>query len=140
VNIAKGEWIAFLDDDDYWFPSKLEKQLDLLKSDPNMKFSSANMIQGRNIFDINNIHLYRLYHTMELPSIFTKKLLLSCNFINNSTVLVHKSIIEKVGEFKIGNYEDYDYWLRCLDYTDCHYISEPLVYYMMNDNKNYIYT
>jgi len=29
VEIAKGRWIAFLDDDDEWFPQKIEKQLAL---------------------------------------------------------------------------------------------------------------
>src|ERR1700728_4659534 len=32
VDAAAGEWIAFLDDDDEWFPGKLQAQLDALKT------------------------------------------------------------------------------------------------------------
>ena len=31
VQAAKGEWIAFLDDDDEWMPSKIECQLDIAR-------------------------------------------------------------------------------------------------------------
>ena len=32
VDAADGEWIAFLDDDDEWFPGKLQAQLEAMKA------------------------------------------------------------------------------------------------------------
>ena len=32
INLAKGEWIAFIDSDDIWSPDKLEKQFALQKA------------------------------------------------------------------------------------------------------------
>jgi glycosyltransferase involved in cell wall biosynthesis len=34
---AKGEWLAFLDDDDYWLPDKQERQIRYLEAHPNVK-------------------------------------------------------------------------------------------------------
>lgn len=35
VEVAKGKYLAFLDDDDIWLPEKLEKQVQLFESTPN---------------------------------------------------------------------------------------------------------
>ena len=34
IRAAKGEWIAFLDDDDEWLPTKIEKQMAALEQHP----------------------------------------------------------------------------------------------------------
>mgnify|MGYP001146457269 FL=1 len=41
VDQAKGEYLAFLDADDYWMPDKLEKQISLLNKKPNIGFCST---------------------------------------------------------------------------------------------------
>lgn len=50
------------------------------------------------------------YKTGYVPCILNLSILERCNFINNSTAIIHKSIVEKTGAF-----------------TDCHYIDIPLV-------------
>jgi hypothetical protein len=57
------------------------------------------------------------------------------NHIANSSVMIHHSIVNKTGKFNIIQYEDWDYWKRALKYTDCLYISDPLVYYTFTINN-----
>jgi hypothetical protein len=81
-----------------------------------------------------------------LPNILDKQLIQQVNYINNSTVMIHKKIINHIGEFKPIKFEDWDYWQRALSYVNCYYIDIPLIYYTIdieNDRikhiKNYIY-
>jgi glycosyltransferase involved in cell wall biosynthesis len=139
IKIAKGEWIAFLDDDDYWMPNKLEVQLNYLDEHHDIKMCSSNMIIGYETYNINNHNKYCLYFTQQLPKIFDLNTISNVNYINNSSVLIHSSLIKKVGEFKLGNTEDYDYWKRCLKYTNNLYIDLPLIYYDMSHNGGSYY-
>lgn len=41
IRAAKGNWIAFLDDDDEWLPTKIEKQLSALKLNPDCMGASC---------------------------------------------------------------------------------------------------
>ena len=38
VSQSSGEYIAFLDDDDLWFPEKLERQVEVLDKNPDLGF------------------------------------------------------------------------------------------------------
>ena len=41
IRAASGEWIAFLDDDDEWLPSKIEKQMSFLQKHPEVTGASC---------------------------------------------------------------------------------------------------
>lgn len=131
IYLSKGEWIAFLDDDDYWVSTKLQQQLEQLKKHPNCRMSSTNMT----IVNLNNTPVYTYFARGTIPEYITKDCIRKTNIINNSSVLIHREICSRVGEFRLGINEDYDFWLRALDHTVCYYIEEPLIFYTM-DNRH----
>jgi glycosyltransferase involved in cell wall biosynthesis len=139
IEKARGEWIAFLDDDDFYLETKIEKQLEAMKN-KNILFSTTNMymINHRSItmdkLDFNIISLHPDYENKILNLDMVRK----ANHISNSSVIIHHSIVKKTGlQHIVPREEDWDYWKRALQYTDCLYIGEPFVYFTMTVNGNH---
>lgn len=134
---ATGEWIAFLDDDDFYVENKIEYQLSCMKSN-NFIFSTTNMfLINHNSVSLDkldfNITFVDTEHTTQRT--LNYDIISKANHIANSSVMIHHSIVNKTGKFNIIQYEDWDYWKRALKYTDCLYISDPLVYYTFTINN-----
>jgi teichuronic acid biosynthesis glycosyltransferase TuaG len=130
---AKGEWIAFLDDDDFYVNSKIEKQLEAMKTS-GIHFCSTNlfMINHKRIhmdqldFEITSLH----NETEKENKVFNLEMIRKSNLIANSSVIIHHTIVKKTGiQHIVPREEDWDYWKRALQYTDCLYLCAPLVYY-----------
>ena len=134
IESAVGEWIAFLDDDDRFLSDKIERQLTAIEKTPHLMCST-------NMYIVNSeMSVTGLYLRQSLPTVFNSALIRQVDYINNSTVLIHHSILKKAGPCLPEKHEDWRLWLRCLLYTDCLYLSDPLVFYMMaGQAKNYSY-
>jgi len=112
VNIATGEYIAFLDADDIWMKNKINKQLKVISdAEVDMVFSNFN-----NLFENGSILKNRIGEKIKSDNEITfKKLFNNNNIIYPSTVLIKRSVFYKYNVFfdtTLTAIEDYDMWLR----------------------------
>lgn len=131
LKIAIGEYIAFLDADDLWLPSKLQKQISIFsKSQKDLglvysgyrgfKFSEANSFSL--LTEPINIHNNDHY-----------KLLVS-NYIATLTVMIRRDIVFDVGYFRedLRGTEDWDYWIRISKLYKLKKIDQELALYRIS--------
>jgi glycosyltransferase involved in cell wall biosynthesis len=121
-------FIAFMDSDDYWYPGKLARQVELLARFPEVGvvYTSGHAV------DQNGERSYALF-----PDTFEERndpsRLLVDNYISAgmSSVMVRRSCIEDVGLFdtQLRWSKDHDMWLRLIEHTRFAYIPAPLMAY-----------
>lgn len=127
VREASSDLIAFLDADDEWLPTKLEKQVQLILANQNSTFCScrSHLISpgGKDKGDI-----YRGQEVTTGPDAW--KALLQDNFVTTPSVLVWRRHLLALGGFdetlKIA--EDQDMWIRLAERGGLSYVPETLVH------------
>ena len=156
VNEAKGEYIAFLDDDDVWLPNKLKIQIKEMLS-KGFKLSSTEGFYGEGIYKASN--KYELYNKEKyikdlkhiyknsgyikrnkLPEIWDFKFTEIHNCFITSSVIVEKILLLSIGGFQnLRRWADYDCWKNLQKLTKSLYIDKPLVYFdgLHGDGRNY---
>lgn len=123
IKRSQGEWISFLDSDDYWLPRKLERQLTYLAGKPSLQVGHTDEMWLKNGMRINQSKKHRKWEGwFFLPS-------LQLCLISPSTVLLHRSVLEEVGSFdeRFLVVEDYELWLRVTARFPIGYLDEKLV-------------
>lgn len=125
IKQSKGEYVAFLDDDDEWLPSKLEKQIEIMKKDAKVGL----VYTGVKIIYENDGVKYSFIGKAQGK--VTKDILLDNCIGTTSTVLIKKSVLDKVGGFdnNLAALQDYDLWIRICDCCNIGVIQEELVNY-----------
>ena len=107
---ARGQWIAFLDADDVWFPTKLEAQLRLSNED-----SGANLLFSNYwIWNDGKDRCLRYSRRREFPEGDLVSRLYRGNTFGTSTVMVRRDMMDRVVGMdpELRHVHDWDLWLR----------------------------
>ena len=142
IREATGEFVAFLDSDDLWYPYKLERQVEHLKNNPSLLW----IYSDAQAFDTQtNSPLFVFSHqSRQYEGDIARRLILK-DFIPTTTTLIHRSVITKVGMFiEFPKAQDWDMWLRIAALYPVGRIPEVLARYrihpgMITQSQNPIY-
>lgn len=130
---AKGDFIAFCDDDDIWFPHKLEKQIEVFKKSENYQdkklIYSEVLLFGESIKE----EISNRKSVKDINELIKKN-----QIPLSSTLISHSDLIEFDEDPMLIACEDFDLWLKLVrnGYTIV-YIKEPLIKYRLSGSSAY---
>jgi glycosyltransferase involved in cell wall biosynthesis len=124
LDVARGRWVAFLDDDDLWSPKKLGRQLAAIRALPGAGWSAVGAVTITNGWEVRRVR-------QPPNNAQVRRLLLASNSIpgGGSGVLADTGLVRQVGCFDplLGMLADWDLWIRLALAADMAPVAEPLM-------------
>ncbi|MBR4732770.1 MAG: glycosyltransferase [Lachnospiraceae bacterium] len=120
LNVAKGEFIGFLDDDDEWLEDKLSKQIALMKDDVGLVGCDSIRISGE----------HKKHYHPSIPKGDQISAILKTNFLGSTSFpLLRTKWVKEAGGFDVNavSCQDYDLWIRILLKHKYEFANEALV-------------
>lgn len=128
IKHSRGEYIAFLDADDYWHREKLQKQLPLFSNEKvGVVYSKTQHVDESGKY-LNSKPSRRF---LKPKAGFVYKNFLFDNFVPFSSSIVRKACLEACGIFdeSLSMGIDWDLWLRISTQYEFCYVNEALLFY-----------
>jgi glycosyltransferase involved in cell wall biosynthesis len=117
LGMARGAYLAFLDSDDWWKPSKLAESVRRLDAGADLVYHDLLIVRSS-----RQKLLWRRVRTRALTVPAFDDLLTNGPALCNSSVVLRREILERVGGFSedptLIAWEDYDAWLRIAKVTE----------------------
>jgi glycosyltransferase involved in cell wall biosynthesis len=111
IQRAAGSYVAFLDADDVWYPSKISSQVRMIEQNANVTLVTCDCL-----FLDGSGNPRGTFYQRRSPVAGGNawRVLLAYNFIQTSTVLARKSVLDELGGFSevLPTGEDQDLWIR----------------------------
>jgi glycosyltransferase involved in cell wall biosynthesis len=122
---TRGEYIAFLDDDDEWYPEKLARQIEVMRKRPAEVAAvyTGYLVVDRATGQVRGRMIPRLRGNLHAD-------LLKSNPIGGtSSVLLRRTCLDRVGLFDetLPSFQDRDLWIRIAREFHFDYVDQPLL-------------
>lgn len=132
LSLCRGEFIAFCDDDDYWLPDKLEKQIPIFDKHPEVGLVTGNI----EFVNSDGVRTGRVIKQTGNHGYVFKELLLK-NRLSMITPILSKEVFAKVGLFNTDFtiFEDWEYWRRVAYYYPFYALDDVLACVRKHDSN-----
>jgi len=127
IRRATGNYVAFLDADDLWHPSKISTQVRMIEDNPKTTLVTCDCV----FFDGSGNPRGTFYQRRPpVAGANAWRVLLAYNFVQTSTVLVRKNDLEELGGFSevLPTGEDQDLWIRLAARGEVEIVAKTLVH------------
>lgn len=120
LRISKGDYIAFLDSDDVWFPNKIEEQMKLLNSRHDIDLLGC-AFDGLYLSSLSDGGLKKI----TVDNIIYK------NYFQPSTVIMKRKVLEEIGYFDESQRyaEEGNYFIRIASNFNCYFWNKKVINY-----------
>ncbi|MDN3671937.1 glycosyltransferase [Flavobacterium branchiarum] len=136
INLSEGEYIAFLDDDDFWESSKIEKQVKILLENPSVDCVHSSVAVVNEKGELTGDYFGAAQNKIAKRSGYVFWNALGCWVVKSPTPLIRKIVFQPdlLFDEKIKVGEDIDFYQRMFYRHKIHYINEPLAFYRVHNN------
>jgi glycosyltransferase involved in cell wall biosynthesis len=129
IAVASGEYVAFLDADDAWLPTKLERQLAVLESRPEVQAVQSGAYWVNNDFRLLSVRRCRASSDPLLDALRFRNMPAA-----PTTLVIERSRLDEIGWFdpSLEILEDWEMMIRAARYCNLASLEDPLALYRVH--------